>query len=83
MDKESSRKVNLFCVSVLMHWIFFFFFAFHCTIFRYKVVWNKSWNLVLNVQNNETTGVLYISMKHMKTLLSYELFTNICRDVAV
>lgn len=77
LDKESSREVNLFCVSVLMHWIFFFFFAFHCTIFRYKVVWNKSWNLVLNVQNNETTGVLYISMKPMKNLHSVMSFSQI------
>ena len=76
LDKESSREVNLFCVSVLMHWIFFFF-AFHGTIFRYKVVWNKSWNLFLNVQNNEMTGVLYISMKHMKKLHSVTSFSQI------
>ena len=70
--RKAAKKVVFVCVSVLMHWsIFFFFLVFHCTIFRYEVAWNKSWSLFLNVQNNEMTGVLYISITLPNTWKSY------------
>ena len=65
LHKESSKEVSLcVCVSfnTLEVFFFFFFFVFHCTIFRYEVAWNKSWSSFLNVQNNEMTGILYISI---------------------
>ena len=63
LHKESSKEVNLcVCVSFNALEYYYYYFVLHCNIFRYEVAWNKSWNLFLTVQNNEMTGVLYISI---------------------